>query len=133
MVGTWDIMSCRIWAMLAISRKFFKNDIRGESYLCNFVPLKISDRPQIFHDFRYANYLRFDRSNSNFIVKTKCFIFNYMSENSNLGPAVNRQPVFPPERLVEQRYSEKDIRRNWNTNNLKISIKSEKCKTFNSS
>ena len=46
----------------------------------------------------------------------------------NLRPAVNRQPVFPPERLVEKRYSEEDEIRNYNTNNLKMSKKRNNAK-----
>ena len=40
-----------------------------------------------------------------------------------LRPVVNRQPVFPPEKLVEQRYSEEYEMRNYNTINLKFQKK----------
>ena len=38
-------------------RKMSKIEMGFESYLGNFAPSKMSDRLQMFHDFRYANYL----------------------------------------------------------------------------
>ena len=83
MCETDIIKACRIWTSIIFSGGKSKIDIRVESYLHIFKPSKISDRLQIFNDFRYANYLWFDRSDLNLLSKTELRSSNYMPENSN--------------------------------------------------